>query len=203
MRSIRITLLVGLAALAVSVALALAHAAPRLAGSDNVEATGLVRELPARGGRLCQDGETLPQGTAALRLSLQSEAGPPIGVVAFAGGRPVARGHRAPGWGGSSVIVPLSAPLRRDLPARVCIGVGASDEHVDVLGATATGRLRIDALRAGRASWWSLAPTIVTRLGRGHAWGGPSVAIIAGALMLAAIALALRQLVRVEGSEEP
>jgi hypothetical protein len=197
------TLLVGLTALAVSVGLTLAHASPRLAGSDDVEATALLRELPPHGGRLCQNGETLPRGTAALRLSLQSETGPPIGVVALAKGRRVAGGQRAPGWGGSSVTVPLSTPPRRDVPLRICIDVGASGEHVDVLGATASGRIRIDDLRAGPESWWSLAPAIVTRLGRGHAWSGPSVAIVAGALMLAAIGLALRQLARVEGGEEP
>jgi predicted membrane protein DUF2142 len=201
-RSVRITLIVGLGLLAASVAVVLAHRSTRLAGSDNTPATALVEELPARGGRLCQGGEILPQGTAALRLSLQSDAGPPIDVLALAGARRVAAGHRAAGWSGSSVTVPLAASVRRDVPVRVCVRVGAGGgEHVDVLGLAASesapGRLRVEDLRAGRASWWSFAPQIVARLGRGHAWSGPSVALVAGLLTLAAIGVALHRLARV------
>jgi hypothetical protein len=202
-RSIRITLLVGLATIVASLAVVLGNGAPRLTGSNNIPAAELLEELPPHGGRHCQDGEELAQRTAALRLSLQSTEGPPIRVVALADGHAVASGRRAAGWSGSSVVVPLSRTPHRDVPVRICVEVGPSSEHVDMLGATAAGRIRIDGLFAGRPSWWSLAPAIVTRLGRGHAWSGPSVALAAGVLALAAIALALRQLMRVEADEAP
>lgn len=205
-RPVRITLAVGLVVLAVSVLATLTHAAPRLAGSNDVEATAIAGEAPASGWRHCQGGEILPQGTAAVRLALQSGTGPAVGVVALADGRRVAAGRRAPGWGGSSVVVDLRSRPSRELAVRVCVTVGAGADRVDVLGpaaGTMTGPLRIDYLDAGGASWWSRLPAIVTRIGRGHAWSGPSVAIVIAMLMLAAIGLALRQTDRIDEREGP
>jgi hypothetical protein len=190
------TLVLGLGVLAASVLAALAPASPRRAGSDNVEVVGLIAKPPTSGWSRCQAGEILPHDAAALRISLASTRGPAVGVAALADGRRVASGRRAPGWSGSSVVVPLAARPHRDVPARVCVTVGASRRHVGVLGTPASppapARMRIDYLRAGRESWWSLLPTIGARLGRGHAWSGPSVAIVTALLIVAVIALALR-----------
>lgn len=190
------TFALGLGVLAASVLIGLAPASQRRAGSDNVAVIALLAQPPTSGWSRCQAGEIVPRDAAALRISLRSARGPAVGVEALADGRRVASGRRAPGWSGASVVVPLAARPRQDVPARVCVTVGASRRRVDVLGSPASppapARMRIDYLRAGRESWSSLLPTIVTRLGRGHVWGGPSMAVVIALLTVAAIALALR-----------
>lgn len=191
-----VTLVLGLGACAAGIFAVLAPATQRRAGSDDVEVTALVAEAPAGGSARCQGGELLPRDAAALRISLRSARGPALGVVALAGGRRVASGRRAAGWSGASVVVPLADRPARDVAARVCVTLGASGSRVDVLGSPAAppapARMRIDYLRAGRESWFSLLPSIAARLGRAHAWSGPSVAIAVALLTALAVALALR-----------
>jgi hypothetical protein len=196
LRPVAITFALGLGVLAASVLAGLAPAFPRLAGSDNVAVTALIDKTSTSGWSRCQADEILPHDAAALRISLLSRRGPAVGVAVLAGARPVASGRRAPGWSGLSVVVPLAARPTRDVPVQVCVTLGKSRGQVGVLGSPATpaapARMRIDYLRAGRESWWSLAPMIAARLGRGQAWSGPSVAVAAAVLTAAAIALALR-----------
>jgi hypothetical protein len=203
-RAVRTALAVGLAVLAVSIAATLPHALRRLLGSNDVRTLVGFEADPVRVLRLCQRDELLPRGTAAVRLSLSSgrRPGPAVRVSAIAGGRPVASGYRAAGWRQATLVVPLRDAVARDVLARVCVAIAAGPPvNVAVTAAPGEGetRLRIDELHAGRDSWWSFLPTIVHRIGLGHAWSGPSVALVVALLTLAAVGLAVRQVARAEG----
>jgi hypothetical protein len=202
-RAVRVALALGLAALAVSIAVTLPHASRRLLGSNDVRTLVGFEADPVRVLRLCQREELLPRGTAAVRLSLSAvrRPGPAVRVSAVAGGRQVAGGSRAAGWRQAALVVPLRRIVARDVVARVCVAIAAGPPvNVAVTAAPGEGvtRLRIDELPAGRDSWWSFLPTIVHRIGLGHAWSGPSVALAVALLTLAAVALAVREIDQAE-----
>lgn len=70
---------------------------------------------------------------------------------------------------------------------------GAGTGALTLDGALVPGTaMRVDWYRPGSESWWALATTAMARIGRGHGgWGGPWVAWMALALVLAAAGLAI------------
>lgn len=70
-RALAALLLLG-AALAAALALTLSHAAPRRSGTNGVGSETVLASLQP-GVRVCQSGELLPAGTAAVRLSVPTE----------------------------------------------------------------------------------------------------------------------------------
>ncbi len=206
MRGVRVALAVGLALMALALGLT-------LSGSPDVVAPAKVPAHPVaiqpklavtrRGASVCQQGETLPRATTAIRFSLKALFGPRIAVKALAGGRIVTSGERGPGWTSGVVTVPVKRVVRTVTHAKVCLAFALSDETVDMGGERTSparaavagngqalpGRMHVEYLRAGDRSWWSLALSTARHLGLGRAWAGTWVALLV--LVLAAIVTAL------------
>ena len=148
-----------------------------------------------------------------MRLSLETVIGPRVSVRVSERGRLLASGRQIAGWAAGSVTVPVK-PLARAAPdATVCFTVGRSYKPISLLGdqtpparaAVAygkplAGRVRIEYLRPGARSWWSLASSVATHMGLGHAGSGATIPVLAGALALAVVALAVWLALRDLGS---
>jgi Predicted membrane protein (DUF2142) len=191
-RRVRITLIAGVALIALALAATLAQAPARVLHSNAVAPDFRLADVSSNGARLCQAGELLPRGTSALRFSLLSVIAPSITVSASSGTRVLTAGRRAAGWmTGSGETIPVRALSRSYSNVTVCFTLGdLTGETVSILGQTAPpataarggathgtlaplgGRIRVDYLSAGQRSWWSRAGAIVGRIGRGRAWGG-------------------------------
>jgi hypothetical protein len=200
---IRAALAAGLGAVAVAAILTVSHAPDTLAGTNwvpEVASLGATRlDIGA-----CQAGETLPRGTTAIRLGLQGSVGPRVTVVAYAGSSAITRGSVGPGWRGENVIVPVRAVPHAVSHARVCFKLSSVSGNVSVVGAEAPpaqaavaqngvalpGRMQIEYLRPGRASWWSQLLPVLRHMGLGRAAAGTWIAIPIAALAAGAFALA-------------
>jgi hypothetical protein len=212
-KGVRIALAGGLALLALALVLTLSGSPATLASeraiSIDTQLTATQHDLS-----VCQDGETLPQGTTAMRFSLKALIGPRVEVKALLGRRVVASGERAPGWTAGDVTVPVRRVAHTIVGAKVCLAFALSDETVDIAGGrtpptqaavtgngqTLPGRIKIEYLRPGQRSWWSLALSTARHLGLGRAWAGTWVALLALALMAAVLAVAVRGLLRMGSS---
>jgi predicted membrane protein DUF2142 len=200
-----LALAAGLVLLAAGVALTLSGAPSVVAGTNGA---GLeVRFGRTEGpGRVCQPDETLPRETSAIRLSLEAAIGPRVTLEAFAGGRLITSGRRGAGWTGGSVTVPVRPLPYRVAHVELCVAIARSRVHVATVGARArpasamrssegavlTGRLRSEYLRAGRASWWSLALGVARRMGLGRTLSGTWIALLVLFGTVAAALLATR-----------
>lgn len=210
-RAVAATLVVGLAVLVVALIVTLSHVSTRRAGTNGIQVANVLGVTPG-GGTFCQPRELIPAGTGATRLSLKAVGGPgtSVGVDVTRGHATLAGGTRRAGWTGESVTVPLRAATTRDVFGSVCITLGAHARTA--LGGQKTaprfaaasgnvklaGRLRIEYLRPGRASWWAFASTVGHRIGLGRAPAGPWAALLALTFMLTAIALGSWRLVHKE-----
>jgi Predicted membrane protein (DUF2142) len=206
-RDVAACLAVAVLVLAVGVAATLARAQPRRSGSNGARPSAVV--ATATGGRtLCQHGTTLPAGTASLHAQMTpgGAAGPALLVTARQGTRVLDRVPVAAGWRGIELVAPVARSARDYAGVDVCVSVTRGGGPVGAIGdraAPGTGALtldgravgaamRIDWYRPGSESWWALAATVMTRIGRGHGgWGGPWVGWSALALALAAGGLAI------------
>jgi hypothetical protein len=207
-------LAIGALLLAGALGATLSHAKVRRAGTNDLTVSVIVDTLRA-GHRLCQDGERVPPDAAALELTGAAPSGsrPTLAVelVDASTLAPVAGGAVGVGPSGA-VTVPLRPAVARERVVRVCMRLRGAGRRAQVQldgapiapemqGATDDGkdrggRIRIDYLRSGRESWWAFAPTVAERLGRGRAWLGSSVAVLAALLMLASISVSAWLLVR-------
>jgi hypothetical protein len=201
LRSPRVALATGLVLTAAAIGTVLAGAPITVAGSNGVPLEQVLGY--SRGGPIgCVKAGTLPPGTSALRLPVGANVGPRVSVSVFAGPRLVAHGVRAAGWGISETVTVPIKPLPRAIPeVRVCVAIGRATEAVEVKGAvvrklTPGGRIvgyaerfRVEYLRAGPSSWWSLISSVAHRMGLGHAASGTWVVFLELALMIAVAAL--------------
>jgi hypothetical protein len=208
MRGVTITLIGGLALLAVALALAFAHKPLIVARATGTFAEGSTPIATAQGrARYCQAEEVLPRGTTAIRLALYSPLGPRVRVSVSDGARTLASGEQASSWSGGTVTVPVGALSRTLRSATVCLSFQIRDGAVSLLGAqTSTaveihggplripGRLRIEYLRPGARSWASLVPSLICHMALGRAGSGSWIVFVAIALMLAVAILASRLL---------
>ena len=199
---VSLALAAGLVLTAVAMAVTLSGSPTTLAGTNSVPFEGEVANTNGDASA-CQAGETLPAGTSAIRLSLEAVIAPSVSVQAVSDGRVVARGVRGSGWTGGTVTVPVRPVVRRAVhDVTVCFKLGPTREIVTIEGqltnpasaargegAALPGRMRIEYLRAGRSSWWSLALPTARRLGLGRAWAGSLVALLLATLMGALVAL--------------
>lgn len=160
----------------------------------------------------CQADEVLPRGTSAIRMRVFAFLGPRVTIAVRAHGRMIAHGERGSGWTGGVVTVPVGALAATVRGVDVCFTVALNgDETGDLVGERTTagraargpagslpGRVRLEYLRPGSSSWWSLAPSVARRMGLGHAWGGTwsavLVLVLMGCVALLCTALALREL---------
>jgi hypothetical protein len=206
-RAVIATLAVGTVAVAVGIAAALSHAEVRRTNTNDVIVRGVVATLGADH-TVCQDGERAAGGTTAIALtatpSRQTQTTLAVELRDSASGAPVAAGAAVARSAGLTAV-PLRPRIARERPVRVCLrlrrpaagaavqlyGDSASRAASAMDGSQAIGALvHLDYLGGSTQSWWAFAPTVVRRIGYGHAWSGSSVALLAGLLTLTSIALA-------------
>lgn len=207
MRSVKIALTVALALLAVSIGAVLSHSPLVVAGANGVEAPLYRDGVVSSDASSCQQAGILPQGTSAIRLSMGANADPKITVKVFAGSRLLTQGQRPAGGGlNASATVPVGRVKSTVRNARVCMRIGAG-ESVGIRGiaaqpsASGTYRLqdvalRMEYLRPGPKSWWSLTSSIAHDFGLGRGFGGTWIVFLVLALMLAVVVLASRLTLR-------
>jgi hypothetical protein len=129
-------------------------------------------------------------------------------VRLLSGGEIVTEGKRPAGWGSDeTVTVPVKRVTRTIPNARICVSFGEAVEPVLVNGSVASAsgapgksggpvRLRIEYLRSGHSTWWSLASSIAHRMGFAHAPSGTWIVFLLIALAITTTALASRLLLR-------
>jgi hypothetical protein len=190
-------LLAGLALTALALGVTLSGAPSTVAGTNSVALSARLGQT--KGAVICQPAELLPADTSAVRLSLEATVGPRVTVLVFAGKRLLTSGTRGSGWTAASVTVPVQ-PLNHAATGstRLCFEVEHTRLAVGMLGAPAKqatsarllggrllhGRIAVEYLRAGRASWWSLALSVARRMGLGRATAGTWITLVVLALML-------------------
>jgi hypothetical protein len=176
----RVALAAGLVLLALAVCVTLSRAPAVVAGTNSVEA---AVEFATIHGYFagCQDNEVLPRHTTAVRLSLDSVLGPRIKLRLLAGKRLLTSGERGAGWTAADVTIPVKPVTDTARGVALCFAFRAHDESVGLTGervsgsrptSRALGLLKVEYLRPGEQSWWSLASSIVTHMAVGHAWPG-------------------------------
>jgi hypothetical protein len=203
MRRVTVALVVGLTLLAITIGLILAHGPMMVAGTNRPD--GQPEEAIAASheySSYCQAGETLPQGTSALRVWLDTIYGPRVEVAVSSHGRHLTGGKRGSGWVGGSVTVPVKPLPRTVSGVTVCVSFRVRDETVVVQGnetpaASATreggralpGRMWIEYLRPGERSWASLVAATARRMGLGRAAAGTWIVFLAIGLVVAVVLL--------------
>jgi hypothetical protein len=203
MRRVTIALAAGLTLLAITIGLILAHAPMTVAGSDRP--AGQPEEPIAvshESNSYCQAGETLPQGTSALRVWLDTIYGPRVELAVSSHGQRLTSGERGSGWVGGSVTIPVKPLPWTVSGVTVCVSFQVRDETVTVQGnatpvARATreggqalpGRMWIEYLHPGQRSWASLLSATARRMGLGRAAAGIWVVFLAIGLAAAVILL--------------
>ncbi len=204
MRSVTVALAVSGIVFAVAIAAVLSRSPSVVAASNGVPATGHA-ELELRGGDTssCQRLGTVPRGTSALRISIGAGAGPRVRVALFSEGRIATRGELPAGWGLEAAADVPVRPLAHDIQnAVLCTSLGPGTGPLKALGTLRTSttedtrlseiELRVEYLRAGSSSWWSLASSIAYRMGLGRAISGTWIAFLALVLMIAVGVFAAR-----------
>jgi len=145
----------------------------------------------------CQANEVLPRETSAIRLRVFALLGPRVTVSVLADGKVIAHGVRGSGWTGGVVTVPVRPLAATRSGVELCFALFLDgDESGELVGEKTApalaaqspdgplaGRVRVEDLRPGPSSWWSLAPSVARRMGLGHAWGGSWSAVLVLCLM--------------------
>ncbi len=219
-RSALIAFVVVLVVVAIGVMAALSQSAVRLAGTNNVFLR-FANVTLEDGVTACERRETVPGGTAAIRLSTQlgGQAGSTLAArVIDRNGRTVSRGSLPSGWRGRYADIPVATVDATLTGAQVCVtssgaetvkllGFGSADEAAGVMvdGRALRETIRVAYLRGGEETWWSLLPTVAHRMGIGRgtlldgAWVGFAwLALIAA--LLATVTAAVLLSGRNEGS---
>ena len=182
---VKVAIGLGLAIVGAGVLITLSLRAPRLQGSNTrVELSGIALFVPGHG-RRCQYGEHVPGGTRALRIFAAAVA-PPDGPLDVTVARPGRRGvpPRVVGsarlrLGALSTNAPLRPAVRRDIvDAQLCVynrgrqTVQVAGNLTPILGSGANpdrtrlaDEARVDYMRGGKESWWSVSSTVAHRFG--------------------------------------
>jgi hypothetical protein len=206
-----LTLAVALALIAAALGVTLSGSPLVVAGESSTRARESLAETYGAAGA-CQAGEVLPAGTSAIRLTLSSVTGPRVKVSALSGARVLTSGAVGSGWTSGAVTVPVGPVARTASNVRICFSLGPTVEQVAIMGSPTSpavaargsegaplpGRIRIEYLRAGHSSWWSLASSVARRMGLGRAPAGTWIVLpllaLMGAVVLTASWLILREL---------
>jgi hypothetical protein len=205
----RIVLCAAMAVVAIALALVLSSSPPAVTRAHGPVASAFDFGRTRVRSKICQAGETMPAGTTAIRVWLEA-----VTVEALSGSHVLARGARGAGWTAGSVTIPVGPSPRRSSQVTVCVDMAQAREPIDLQGVRTAkkvaafdiqsplsgsaqgqaatqregplpGRIVIEYLRAGKASWWSLARSVARRMGLGHAGSGPAIPLLALALMVA------------------
>jgi hypothetical protein len=198
---IKIVLATGLLLIALAVAVVLSHAPQTLARTNAIPITTTLAGTN-RDTLDCQTDETLPRDTSAVRLGLFTLLGPRITVKIFADSRVITEGTRSPGWDATDIAVALKEVAHTVSPVTVCFGLEAVNSEVSYVGSRTPrasamtsagkplpGRIRIEYLQPGHATWWSLAGSVVRNIGFGHAIAGSLNVVIVTTLATAMLTL--------------
>jgi hypothetical protein len=208
MRSVVAALAVGLGLIGVSIIVVLAHSPSTVAGTNSVSSSDYV-ELEKGGLTDCQRAETIPQGTSAIRIGIEAlRFNPAVAIRLSEGSHVLREGSQLAGIvSAPNVTVPI-APLARTVhDARICTTVGPTVQTIRFYALPGSSpasttdplrnaELRMEYLRPGPTSWWSLIPSIAYHAGLGRAPGGTWIAYLVAALMLGLLAIASRLIVR-------
>lgn len=209
---VRIVLGIALTLVGVAVAVTLSQAKPRLAGTSFV-AQGTFVVLPPHA-TACQRNVWLADDAAAAQLLVGTYGQPlPALALTFTGpdGTVLAHGARAAGGADGPVTVRFTggavdgnrvatACVRNGGAHRIALGgaVANPDAAARVAGRPVGGVVGFRYFRAGRESWWSLAPTLAQRFGLGKArvlgtWTLPLLALMLAGLWVVVVRLLLRE----------
>jgi hypothetical protein len=199
-RSVVITLTIGLTLIGVAVIAVPMRTLPVVAGSNSIHGENFI-ELEEERATLssCQPAGVLPQGTSAIRIGIEGlYFSPATTIKVLSGSRVLREGHH--GAGGPSaptVTVPVERLAHTVDGARICTTVGPAVGPIRYYGTPThssnpanplqQATLRMEYLRAGTKSWWSLTSSIAYHMGLGHAPGGTWIVFLVLALMLAVI----------------
>jgi hypothetical protein len=207
MRGVRIALAAGLALMAIAIVVTLLGSPISVAASNTVPSRP---EEPlastTHGSSYCQEHETLPRGTSAIRVWLAAAYGPRVHVTVRSGGHLISGGYGGSGWSGGSVTVPVKPLAHAVSGATVCVSFALRDETVLVIGNRASpahagspaisSRMWIEYMHPGTVSWASLVPSVIRHMGFGRAAPGTWVVYLALALVVAVAALASNAVLR-------
>lgn len=192
-----VALALGLVFLLLAIAITLSRSPPVVSSSNSVEAA--VEFESVTGHFLaCQANELLPRDTTAIRLSLDASLGPRVKLTVLSDKRLVTSGERSAGWTAADVTIPVR-PVAQTIPGvKICFQFYAQNESVGLTGQQTSGghspqanrgSIKIEYLKPGVRSWWSLAPSVALYMAFGHAWSGIWLIPFLGAIMVAMLAI--------------
>jgi hypothetical protein len=205
---LKIVLAIGLALLFAAVALVLTRSPLTVVYANVADSTLL--ETTKQPVSACQHSESVPRDISAIRLRAYSFDGPRVSVRLLSHGRVIGRGERGSGWTGGVVTVPVTPlPVART-GVTLCFAFHWSGyESGQLVGEPTTGplaaygrggrlpgRVTVEYMRPGPASWFSLLPTVARRIGLARGWSGVWGAVLALLAMLAAATLCSRAILR-------
>lgn len=225
MRSVTVTLLVGLVLLAAVGAVTLTRSPPRVVrvGVPGGDAHSAALGNESVDFAACQPNEVLPAGVSGIRLALWAFYGANVHVRVYDGSQLLTEGGRGADWTSDSVTVPVKPVDHSTSGVELCVGVGPNSQPILILGsdtpkreadsvylggdsptpaATASeselleGRIGVEYLAAGTGSWWSRILSVARHMGLGRSYSGTWIALLVAALMLAIGALAIRLTLR-------
>jgi hypothetical protein len=191
----------------------LSQSAQHRSGTNGVTFSGMLADL-SDGGRVCQTGELLPAGTAAIQLQPKAVEARAVVTVTHRG--QVLDRTTVP-VGSKIVVVPIRRPAHDIRDVEVCLTHRSGSEilvsgaprppntgFASIDGRRTNGSMPITYLRPGKESWWSYAGTAIARMGMGRgSWGGSWVVWLALFLLASSLALTtwvvLRTIVADEG----
>jgi hypothetical protein len=199
---------VGLLALAGAVAFALSQSPATVARTN----TGTREFVTSTKHRLsaCQSGETLPEGTSAIRLHTEAYVGPRVTVQVREGARTIASGERGSGWTAGVVTVPVKPLATTRATVELCYttylngfetGIFVGEPTTGARAAQTSqgplpGRIAVEYMRPSGSSWWSRIGTVARRMALGRAWPGEWSVVTVLLLMLGVAALCSRAILR-------
>jgi hypothetical protein len=139
MRSVQVTLAVGLGLLVVVTAVTLTRAPPRVVRAVAVnERVGREEHVPLAlthgDTTVCQSEAVLPAGVSGIRVWLRSVFGAQVRLTVSGASGVLAQGSRAPTWTGQSVTVPVRPLAQASSAVRLCAAIGPNSEPVVLLG---------------------------------------------------------------------
>ncbi len=203
---VRVALAAGLALLVVAIAVRVSRPPLTVFATNSVKAEGSIATTKGNT-TFCQGNETLPAGASAMRLSVGVNVGPKVTVTVLSGSQVIARGAQAAGWTGEQVTVPIAPVASAVTGASVCLAIGPAVESIGLTGVKAPhptgeapGKVSVEYLRPGNRTWLSMTGAVARRLGLGRSPSGTWIAFVPILLMLAALVLTVRLVLRELGA---
>jgi hypothetical protein len=211
---VRLAIALGLLVVLGWLAVVLSRTEQRLAWT-NTQVNVSGNDVPIKGRKRACQPEAIPAKTAALRVFVGTRAGRagPLEGSIRARGREVASGDFGMVFDGQPATAELSRTVRSEIPtARVCfrnrgratVRLAGDRTPIRFGGVNPYGTVyddepRVDYLRPGEETWWSLAGTVADRFGGAKTtffgpWTMWAVFALIGTIWLAAIVLMLRRL---------